>query len=164
MNDFYTEQLIKKQRNMKDIMKIVLLVVLAAASVFFVFLIPMAIIVPVIVIAVVFILIRRMDVEYEYLYVNGDLDIDKIMHKERRKKLFSSNVDNMELLAPERAEELKNFRNAKVLDYTSGVEGARRYVFVAKEKGELVKVVFEPNDDIIEGIFLLAPRKVVREK
>ena len=29
------------------------------------------------------------DVEYEYLIVNGEFDIDKIMAKKRRKKVFS---------------------------------------------------------------------------
>ena len=37
-------------------------------------------------------LFRSMDIEYEYLYINGNLDVDKIMSKSRRKKVFEMNV------------------------------------------------------------------------
>ena len=43
---------------------------------------------------------RNLNVEYEYVFVNGDLDIDKIMNKARRKRMFSVDADQMELLAP----------------------------------------------------------------
>lgn len=162
MSDFYTEQLVKKQTTMKDIFIKAFLVALAIVSVFAVLMIPVAIIIPIVVIAAVVFLIRRLDVEYEYLYVNGDLDIDKIMHKAKRKKVFSTNISNMELLAPEGASELNQYGNARVLDYSSGMADARRYVLVSAENGQITKLVFEPNDTIIEGIFLMAPRKVKR--
>ncbi|MCI9488510.1 DUF6106 family protein [Lachnospiraceae bacterium 48-42] len=164
MGDFYTEQLIKKQTTMKDVFIKAFLVAIAIVSVFVVLMFPVAIIVPIIVIAAVVFLIRRLDVEYEYLYVNGDLDIDKIMHKAKRKRIFSTNIDNMELLAPEGNEGINQFRNAKVVDYSSGSADARRYVLVVADNGQVTKLVFEPNDDIIEGIFLMAPRKVVKNR
>ncbi|MCI9217034.1 DUF6106 family protein [Lachnospiraceae bacterium 42-17] len=162
MSDFYTEQLVKKQTTMKDVFIKALLVALAIVSVFVVLMFPVAIIVPVIVIAVVVVLIRRLDVEYEYLYVNGDLDIDKIMHKAKRKRVFSMNINSMELLAPEGADELSQYRNARVLDFSSGMADAKRYVLVTAENGQVTKLVFEPNETIIEGMFLMAPRKVKR--
>ena len=164
MGDFYTEQLIKKQTTMKDVFIKAFLVAIAIVSVFVVLMFPVAIIVPIIVIAAVVFLIRRLDVEYEYLYVNGDLDIDKIMHKAKRKRIFSTNIDNMELLAPEGNEGINQFRNAKVVDYSSGSADERRYVLVVADNGQVTKLVFEPNDDIIEGIFLMAPRKVVKNR
>lgn len=164
MSDFYTEQMVKKQATVKDVIIKAFLVALAIASVFVVFLFPMAIVLPVGVIAIVVILIRKMNVEYEYLYVNGDLDIDKIMNKARRKRVFSATVNDMELLAPEGNPRLEQYRNAVVADYSSGMAGARRYVLVVSGKGQITKLIFEPNDMIIEGIFMLAPRKVIRQK
>lgn len=162
MSDFYTEQLVKKQMTMKDVFIKALLVALAIVSVFVVLMFPVAIIVPVIVIAVVVFLIRRLDVEYEYLYVNGDLDIDKITHKAKRKRVFSTNISNMELLAPEGADELNQYRNARVVDLSSGMADAKKYVLVVAENGQVTRLVFEPNESIIEGMFLMAPRKVKR--
>lgn len=162
MGDFYTEQLVKKQTTMKDVFIKALLVAVAIVSVFVVLMFPVALIVPVVVIAAVVFLIRRLNVEYEYLYVNGDLDIDKIMNKAKRKRVFSANIDNFELLAPEGAEALNQFRNARVVDYSSGSADGRRYVLVVAENGQVTKLVFEPNDEIIEGVFLMAPRKVIK--
>lgn len=164
MSDFYTEQLVKKQVTMRDIFIKALLVAFAIASVFVLFMFPVAIIVPIVVIALAVFLIRRLDVEYEYLYVNGDLDIDKIMHKAKRKRVYSVNVADMELLAPEGAPELEQYRNAKIQDYSSGVQDAARYVLVTAQNGQVSKLLFEPNDTIIEGIFMLAPRKVKRNR
>ncbi len=162
MNDFYTEQLVKKQTTAKDVAVKAFLVSLAIVSVLAVFLFPLAILVPIVVIFVVVALMRRMNVEYEYLYVNGDLDIDKIINRSKRKRVFSTPISNMELLAPEGSPELAQYRNGIVADYSSGVPGEKRYVLVVVEKGQVTKMIFEPNDTIIEGIFLLAPRKVIR--
>ena len=86
MSDFYTEQLIKKQTTGKDRMIKILLILLTVVSVLIIFIFPFGIILPVALIALDVFMFQRMDVEYEYLFVNGDLDIDKIMHKARRKR------------------------------------------------------------------------------
>lgn len=162
MNDFYTEQLVKKKKGMKEMMLKVLLIVLSVLSVAVVFFIPFGIIIPVIVIAVTVLMFFKLDVEYEYLYVNGDLDIDKIMHKAKRKRIFSVNVNDVELLAPVNSGELRQYQRAKTYDYSSGVPSDRSYVLVTKEKGQLIKVLFEPNKVIVDGIFMMAPRKVIK--
>lgn len=163
MSDFYTEQLIKKQTGMKDMVIKAVLAAAAIVSVLTVFIMPMGLLIPIIVIAVVWFLITRLNVEYEYLYVNGDLDIDKIMNKSKRKRVFSANVDAMEVLAPVNSPRIDQFRNAKVLDLSSGSPDARLYAFIVSDNGQMTKLIFEPNDTIIEGIYMLAPRKVERQ-
>lgn len=162
MNDFYTEQLIKKQADMKDMAVRAVLVAVAIVSVFTVFIFPVGLFFPIIVIALVWFLMTRLNVEYEYLYVNGDLDIDKIMNKSKRKRIFSTNAEEMELLAPVDSPRLAQFGNAKVIDLSSGRADARRYAMVVASNGQTAKLIFEPNDTIIEGLFMLAPRKVER--
>ena len=102
MDDFYTEQLIKKQADSKDTLKKVGLIALTVVSVLLVFVIPVGIILPVVMIVIDVLMFRNLNVEYEYVFVNGDLDIDKIMNKARRKRMFSVDADQMELLAPVR--------------------------------------------------------------
>ena len=153
MGDFYTEQLVKKKTDGKDIAMKILLIVLTVISFFIAFLMPLLILVP-----------RRMDVEYEYIYINGDLDIDKVMHKERRKHMLSVNVKDMELLAPEGAFQLQSYKTGKIYDYSSGITSApNRYVLVFTRAGETAKILIEPNSDLVEGFFLMAPRKVIRK-
>ena len=84
MDDFYTEQLIKKQADSKDTLKKVGLIALTVVSVLLVFVIPVGIILPVVMIVIDVLMFRNLNVEYEYVFVNGDLDIDKIMNKARR--------------------------------------------------------------------------------
>ena len=156
MSDFYTEQLIKKRTDGKDIMKKTVLIALTVISFFAAFLFPLLMLLPVIMIVVDVFLFRKLDVEYEYIYINGDLDIDKIM--------FSANVKDMEILAPENAFQLKDFRESKFYDYSSGnPESRNRYILVISRSGEITKVLFEPKEELIEGVYLLAPRKVIRK-
>ena len=157
MDDFYTEQLIKKQADSKDTLKKVGLIALTVVSVLLVFVIPVGIILPVV------LMFRNLNVEYEYVFVNGDLDIDKIMNKARRKRMFSVDADQMELLAPVGAVELMQYKKIKTYDYTSGKKDAKIYALIASNKGEVCKVLFEPNETIVEGFFVKAPRKVIRK-
>ena len=77
MDDFYTEQLIKKQADSKDTLKKVGLIALTVVSVLLVFVIPVGIILPVVMIVIDVLMFRNLNVEYEYVFVNGDLDIEK---------------------------------------------------------------------------------------
>lgn len=164
MSDFYAEQLVKKRTDGKDIMKKAVLIALTVIAFFAAFLFPILLLLPVIMIVVDVFLFKRLDVEYEYIYINGELDIDKIMHKEKRKHLFSANVKEMEMLAPENAFQLKDFRESKFYDYCSGnTDLPNRYVLVISRSGQIIKILFEPKQDLIEGIYLLAPRKVIRK-
>ena len=161
MDDFYTEQLIKKQADSKDTLKKVGLIALTVVSVLLVFVIPVGIILPVVMIVIDVLMFRNLNVEY--VFVNGDLDIDKIMNKARRKRMFSVDADQMELLAPVGAVELMQYKKIKTYDYTSGKKDAKIYALIASNKGEVCKVLFEPNETIVEGFFVKAPRKVIRK-
>lgn len=163
MGDFYTEQMVKKQTNMKDIAIKAVLVAVTIVSFLVLLMFPFGIIAPVVMIVLDVIMFQRLNVEYEYLFVNGDLDIDKIMNKARRKKVFSMNVADMEVLAPADSAELRQYQNARTYDFTSGTGQAKVYALVVAGQGELKKVIFEPNEEILEGFFLMAPRKVIRK-
>ena len=53
--------------------------------------------------------VPKLEVEYEYLYVNGELDIDAIYSKQKRKKMGSYDASELEILAPENSHELDSF-------------------------------------------------------
>ena len=165
MSDYYTEQLVKKQAGMKDIVIKAALVAVTIVSVLIVFLFPFGIILPVL--AVI------LDVQDEetkkknrdalFADLNGDLDIDKIMNKAKRKRMFSANVNDLEILAPADSIEVRQYQKAKTYNYSSGSGQAALYALVVSERGEQKKIIFEPNDTIVEGFYMMAPRKVVRK-
>lgn len=161
MNDFYTEQLVKRKTTGTSILAKIGLILLTMLSFVLLLRVPFAIIVVVGMIVLDVYLFRGMDLEYEYLYVNGELDIDKIMAKSRRKRVFSTNIEELELLAPSGASELRLLKAQKTFNYSTLVQGNKTYELIVTQKGQKVKIIFEPNEAILEGFKMLAPRKVI---
>ena len=73
-------------------------------------------------------------VEFEYLYVDKEISVDKILNKTKRKKVEKFETESMEIFAPINSWHLDNMKNRqlKVTDYSSGVAGQpdRRYVMI----------------------------------
>ena len=101
------------------------------------------------------------DLEYEYLYVDKELSIDKVMAKTKRKRIGTYQVDRMEICAPFNSYHLDDYRkrNAKEKDYSIGEElkPDRRYI-IYYEGGE--KLILSPNEELIKALKNVAPRKV----
>lgn len=105
----------------------------------------------------------KFNVEYEYLYVNGELDIDAIYSKQKRKRVGSFDMAELEILAPENSHALdfyKNNKSLKVLDFTSGNPQAKAYMLVMNGDKERKSVKVELDDVIVNDIRRIAPRKV----
>ena len=104
------------------------------------------------------------DVEYEYLYVDRELSVDKIMGKSTRKRIANFDIEKMEILAPVNSYHLDNYKNrtGKTADYSSGevMQPDKRYVFYYDGTQ---KVIFEPDAEMVKAIQMLAPRKVFKD-
>ena len=163
MSDMYRELLIKREPRIMDrLLKtgLILATVLAAAAVLFT---PWAILVLTALCFVDYFKFPSFHMEFEYLYVNGELDIDKIMAKTTRKHAASYDMKNMEMVALWDSHYMDSYRNnqrTKVVDFSSGREGVTVYAMVyAGEKGTEV-VLFEPDEIILNDIGRIAPQKV----
>ena len=102
------------------------------------------------------------DLEYEYLYLDKELVVDKIMAKTRRKRVATYQVDRIEVLAPIKSYHLDNYRNRqmnKEKDYSIGEElqPDRRYLLFY-EGGE--KIMLSPSEEMIKLMKNVAPRKI----
>ncbi len=101
------------------------------------------------------------DVEYEYLYLDKELTVDKVMAKSKRKRVGTYTVDRMEVLAPIKSYHLDNYKNrtVKVKDYSIGEElqPDKRYVLYY-EGGE--KLILSPSEELLKALKNVAPRKV----
>ena len=103
----------------------------------------------------------KADIEYEYLYVDREISIDKVMAKSRRKKAASYSLEQMEIFAPLNSHRLDSYKNRqmKTADYSSGIaaQPERRYMMVWN--GD-TRVILEPNAEMIKAVQSVAPRKV----
>ena len=107
-------------------------------------------------------LLKRTSLEYEYLYYAGDIDIDKIMGRQKRKRVLSTDIKNMEVLAPTGSVELQRYQDLKVVDCSSNT-GNPTYEMVVMMKGQKVRVKFEPKEEIVDGMRMYDPRKVFKK-
>lgn len=103
------------------------------------------------------------DLEYEYTFVKGELDIDKIMGKSRRKRCIVVDLDRTEIVAPANSHALDSFKNnkCKEYDFSSHMPEAKPYVMYATVKNEMARIIFEPNERMLNDMRNTAPRKVV---
>ncbi|MBO4514424.1 MAG: hypothetical protein J5721_01990 [Lachnospiraceae bacterium] len=101
------------------------------------------------------------EVEYEYLYMDKELSVDKILAQSKRKRVATYAMERMEIMAPVKSYRLDNYKNrqTKNVDYSIGYEDQpdKRYVFYY-EGGE--KVLISPSEDMIKVMKNANPRKV----
>ena len=108
-------------------------------------------------------MIPRTDLEYEYLFVNGEFDIDMVMSKSKRKKVMSMNLSEADLVAPldsHRMDYYNGNSRLKTLDYSSGNPEHKRFAIIMKAGGENSRIIIEPDDEMAKAIKNSAPSKV----
>lgn len=164
MNDGYEEILVKRQKTPKDtIIKGLVIGVVAVLIVAGVLLFnPIFLVVGMIAgFLAYYLILPNFDLEYEYLYVGGDIDIDKIMAKRKRKRIASYSKDNLEVMAPTGSDHVASYiKNAKVKDYTSADPEAKTWTLVYGGENSTEVVRLELTQEIAQDMRRFAPRKV----
>lgn len=164
MNETYVEWLVKKKTPSYMAFLKILTIMLAVCFIVVGFVFLPALLIGLIFGVAAYFIYMNADLEYEYLYVDKELTVDKVMAKSKRKRVAAFELDKMEIVAPVRSWHLDNYknRNDKTVDYSSGEEKQpdRRYVFYYDGQQ---KVIFEPNEDMIKAMQMVAPRKVFKD-
>lgn len=165
MSDAYVECLVKAKTSMLGKLGRGLLTALAVICVLLIFVFPpllMFCFIGAVLFGVGAYVVKLFtDLEYEYLYLDKELAVDKIMAKTRRKRVATYQLDRIEILAPFKSYHLDNYRNrqAKTKDYSIGEElkPDKRFLMYY-EGGE--KIVLSPSEELIKVMKNVAPRKV----
>lgn len=104
------------------------------------------------------------EVEYEYLYMDRELVVDKIMAKSKRKRIETFDMNKVEIMAPVNSYRLDYYKNraCETTDYSTGEQKQpdTRYVFYYDGKK---KVIFEPDQRMVKAIQNIAPHKVFKD-
>lgn len=108
---------------------------------------------------------RNARVEFEYLFVTGIFSVDKVLGQAKRKKTFECTIDDIQLVAPTGSDHLNEYKvqNEKVLDCSSKAEHAKTYTMIVRSGAESTRLIFEPNDKMLQCLYQAAPRKVKRQ-
>ena len=112
----------------------------------------------------VYFLSQRKIVEYEYIFVTGELTIDRILNESRRKRMKAIDMSSVSVIAALDTHELDGqMGNSQIkkIDYTSQEPGRRIFGVLASEQGVSQIYLIEPSAKMMAAIKKTAPRKVV---
>lgn len=171
--DIYFECLVKRKNSSQVVLhKILIILALVAFSLLIIDLglkYPIFLLLGFLVIAlaiywVVHYVFGLFKLEFEYIVTNGDMDVDKIIAKRKRKRLATINFRNIEIMAPVNGAHKKEFNEMtyqKKIDASISADEKNTYFIIGhSEKHGIVKLIFNPDERIIKTAKTFASRKV----
>lgn len=161
MSETYVECLVKQKQSAAGRIGKVLLIVLTVIFVIAMLVFPLAFLLAVAAGIGAYFVNLFTDLEYEYLYLDKELVVDKVMAKSRRKRVGSYTIDRIEVMAPVKSYHLDNYKNRNVTtkDYSVGEElqPDRRYAMYY-EGG--MRILLNPSEEMVKAMKNAAPRKI----
>lgn len=110
----------------------------------------------------IYYLISTRNIEFEYIVTNGDLDIDKIISRRKRKRIFSASCKDFDVVARLNSDkydnEARNIKNR--IETVSSMQSPDVYFVTLSYKGERTIVFFEPDERMLNAFKTFIPRKV----
>lgn len=127
---------------------------------------PLLLVLPAALIGGVWYLLKfNASVEYEYTYIEGRLTVARIKGKRKRKTLARIEMEEVILIAPSTAHELYKYQNDKSIitkNCTSGNPDARTYEVIYKTEDGQNRVIFEPDDEMLDKIAVRNAKIMIR--
>lgn len=163
MEENYVEWLVKRRDPVYAIPLKALMIAVCVISVFLALQTMFGIIIMAAAFIGTYFVFINLSIEFEYLYADGGLRIDRIMGKARRKKVFDCEKADVQFVAPSDSYMLKDYENAntKLADYSSGRKDGKVYAMIYQKGSESRKVLFEPNEKMINAMRRAYLRKMV---
>jgi hypothetical protein len=104
-------------------------------------------------------LITGFDAEYEYIVTNGEIDIDKIIAKRKRKRLITAKASKFDSFGKlSGAKEPSKDATVVKVDGTGTGAGESYYADFTHSAMGSVRLIFTPDERVIEGIVPYLPR------
>ena len=162
--DSFNEQMIKKQPTQNDKLMTFLIIfasmALAAACVFLGMMFPQYFMIGIFLgVGCIYGGIRlwqNLSLEYEYIFTNGDLDIDKIIAQRSRKRLISVKVNELEDIGL--ADDCPDSDRTIVMASAFDPELADYYMDYKHRSLGDVRIIFTPDEDTLGVIKTHLPR------
>ena len=156
----YIEHLVKGKRGTKEYMERGVAIALPFLCFIILYLLSLPLIFFVFSFVLTYYLWNRTSIEYEYLYMAGELSVDIVYHKSSRKKLFS--VEKEEILeirqwSPETLERYKR-EGVPVLDL-AGVGENQHYFYLVQHEGKKTAYILDCPEKLLKEMRLYSRDK-----
>lgn len=106
-------------------------------------------------------------IEYEYAFTNGELDVDKIIAKKKRKAMISTDVTKFTAFG-KYTDDIEESENMTVVISSDNIASHEYYADFQHEDYGLTRLVFSPNEKILDNIKKYLPTnlriKLLREE
>ncbi len=153
MNDALYEQLVSRKAKPYDllvrILVILLIVAVAVLGMPFIGLLSFMI-AALLALLAYYIIFPKLNVEYEYILLNHDLQIDAIYNQAKRKSLRTFDIQLAEIIAPKGSPRLNSCHPEKVFDYSSGRADAKVYAIMIPLDQKNLCIYIEPDAKMID--------------
>ncbi|MDO4678927.1 MAG: DUF6106 family protein [Eubacteriales bacterium] len=165
MSDLYSELLVKKEPTAKDaIIKYGLIGVTAIFAFGGLFIHPLLLFGAIGLGIACYFIVPKTSLEFDYLFVNGELDITRVMSQSKRdKKSTNISLSEADLVAPVNSHRMDYYngnQKMKVYDFSSGNKDHKRFAIITRLNGENCKVIIEPDEALAHAMKNSAPSKV----
>ena len=168
MNDgCYAESIVKRKMTWKAVLALLGFIAAGTAALLFTFANRWGVLALVAVALLVFIFYKYLRVEYEAIFVTGELQIDRIYSESVRKKgvrVDMSDVRCVEKATEEAIANAKRDPKVRIEDYSSHMAGANVYAVTYNLKGETHYLLFEPTDKMLRTMWRVSPSKVKADR
>lgn len=171
--DIFIEQMVRRKKQPMDFVKVLLCLIAATLIIMMMFIFNQVPLIGTIIFFVGALLVyliynvgTSINLEYEYCFTNGALDIDKIIAARRRKKLTELNARDIEMMGTTRNHAFRGYMNnreIKKIYACSSVNDEDVCFVVYSVGGKRQMLLFNPNDTIKDGFRRLNPQKVFLE-
>lgn len=164
MNQLYAEAGVRKKETTVSMALRALLVVGAVVGVLLMLLGGLFGILGIVIIALMIFLFPKLNIEYEYVFVDGQIDFDRIMGKSKRKTMLRIDMEQIDIIAPQGSHALDSYNHIQIesRDYSSGDKNSKPYVIIANKENKKYRIAFEPNEKMLSMIKQKNPRKLVQ--
>ncbi|NLM78216.1 MAG: hypothetical protein GX173_09040 [Ruminococcaceae bacterium] len=171
MNDTFIEKIVQRRKTGKDALKIIGL--LGAALVLLIALLILgqifgqyiSFLVPLLLVGIFYGLwffMTGLNREYEYIVTNGDLDIDMIINRRRRKRIFAGKAKDFEVMARVDSDDYREAQKGKytLLDCSASLQAPDNWFVLTEYKGERTLLVFAPDERMLKSMKRFNPSKI----
>lgn len=149
MNDSMYEQLIARKTRITDyvvraaiILVIILIVILGPLLIGF----TSWFLALVLALLATFFIFPKLKVEYEYILLNHDMQIDIIYNRQKRKTMIEFDLLRAEKIVPIDSQNAASFHTEKTYDFTSGSNPQNVYAILINIKSQKACVLLEPDE------------------
>lgn len=106
----------------------------------------------------------KLNVEYEYVFVDGQIDFDKISGKSKRKTMLRIDMEQVEIVAPQGSHALDGYTYVKLenKDFSSNDKNIKPYIIIATMKEKKYRISFEPSEKMLAMMKQKGPRKIAQ--